>query len=757
MVRAPVRAPRGSRAVRTTDGTPWETGGKALGASCSRRTWSMRVPSLALAFLLTWLPGCTAAHAEGGPAPAYQTGGAMDAGRDRRPVYLPAVQCARTPTVVGRIDVAAFRDLTIGESGLAYVVERGAAERYRILAVDVSDAAAPRVAGASDVVDGRVSKVTAEGRRLYAVGQGRERAIAVYDLAEPTRPRHMSSFRPTGMSPASGGAFRSLVAYHGFAYWTGYYDPIEPAWDSSAPAAFVADLRDPARPAQYEGCGTGPAHDLIVHEGYLYVATVLDHTVHVLSLADPARPREVASLPALGVGGIRHDVRLAASGRTLFAVTAWTGLYEEGPTGVRVIDVAVPEHPRVVADGGPLPWARIGPVAAVEGALFAGFGLRDGVLAFDMSDPTRPALAARLALAAGAQQLAAMADGRHLLALERGVGVHTLSWSPPRLEETGVLRGFWPSTAGDVTADAAYVANGYGVSVIDVTQRSRPREVSFVDLDGEALWVRSRGDELLVAVSPYLRSSLRLHRLDVSAPASPRVVGAAGLDGVRGYPPMLDAAGNVLWAVDQDAGLTAYDLADLEAARVLGRLRLDTAEAQDGWLHGFALGDGLAFVSYGKPSWCGLLVADVSDPTAPRWIGRTPLAPCWAGHVAVGEGRVYAGAADPVVAYDVTDPASPREMARIVTGQGNIGNMVLAGHRLHVAGCAAELRIVDVADPTRPRLVGALPVDLETRVAAVDDDEHIYLAGPNDTVADPDVGLLVVDPDPWSGASALRP
>jgi hypothetical protein len=116
---------------------------------------------------------------------------------------------------------------------------------------------------------------------------------------------------------------------------------------------------------------------------------------------------------------------------------------------------------------------------------------------------------------------------------------------------------------------------------------------------------------------------------------------------------------------------------------------------------------------------------------AARWLGGLARA------VAADGDMAWLGLGAGVVGLDLSDPTAPRELGRLGPLPGVPAGLALVGTRLYVAADDAGLIIADVADPARPRVLGSVPTRDQAMAVAVD--------GTYAYVADDRQGLLVVD------------
>ncbi len=140
-------------------------------------------------------------------------------------------------------------------------------------------------------------------------------------------------------------------------------------------------------------------------------------------------------------------------------------------------------------------------------------------------------------------------------------------------------------------------------------------------------------------------------------------------------------------------------------------------------------------------------------------IGTLPrAAPALA--VAVAGHHAYVAAHNRgVYVVDIADPTAPRILATAAT-QGAAYDMAVLGDRLYVAAWAAGLEIFDVADKAQPRRLGGVATRANAHAIAADArGEFVYVGDWSGAFegGDPDYGLTVVDVrDPVSPTVAAQ-
>lgn len=250
---------------------------------------------------------------------------------------------------------------------------------------------------------------------------------------------------------------------------------------------------------------------------------------------------------------------------------------------------------------------------------------------------------------------------------------------------------------------------------------------------GDGMQVVRHGDALYVG--HFGPSGMGTAVLDVSDRARPRVV--------RQWPAppgshthKVQVADGLLLVNEEQfrggepwtGGLVVYDLADPFDPRRIGRLDLGgkgfhrIVWTGGRWAHASAIPEG-----FDDRIW---VTVDLSDPERPaeggrwRWRGDVPAGKRYAAHHALLDGDVaYLGYGDAgMVVLDVSDMTAPRRIGHLGWQPGGDTHtcLPLPGRRLVVVTdeaianrCEEEqklVRVVDVADPTAPRVVGACPV-----------------------------------------------
>jgi choice-of-anchor B domain-containing protein len=269
-----------------------------------------------------------------------------------------------------------------------------------------------------------------DGRRFALTGTSA--GLSVDDVSQPTRPRHIALIS----GPDSG--WREVKTYRDIAYVT----------TEASHGLDIVDLRAPDRPAKlgtYSDTFTS-AHTLCIDEarGILFAnGTRLngrDSGMRVLSLADPAHPREVGSFGAF----YTHDC--VVRGTTLYASAIYDGF-------LAVLDVADPANVRERTRFNTGRRFTHNSWPTVDGRfLFTTDEREDAPLeGWNITDPFRPLKVSEYLGKPGTVPHNVVVDGNRLLVAHYTDGVHLLDIADPtRPRLIGRYDTFTKEVAGDV-------------------------------------------------------------------------------------------------------------------------------------------------------------------------------------------------------------------------------------------------------------------------------------------------------------------
>jgi hypothetical protein len=317
--------------------------------------------------------------------------------------------------------------------------------------------------------------------------------------------------------------------------------------------------------------------------------------------------------------------------------------------GLTAVDVRTPGQPVAIGAANPPFYAER---AAIDGTLAAVTGNGAGLRIVDLSDPTAPRT-----LGALSGTMAGVAlDGRYafVLLVVPGNPGHTDLVSVDLRDPSA------PAIAGRVT-----LAGGLSVQLVGTL----------------AYVAAGRGGFQIV---------------DVSDPADPTIVGGVDTPGTA----YAVAVGNGWAFVADDASVIAIDVRNPAAPVVRGTLGTPATAVALAGARLYALGA------------TQLKVIDVTNPAAPALLG-TPTNAFGAQRLAVSGNTLFMASPEIDVGrglgglYVLDVAGTPRVLAN-TSGRFDDTGIAIDGTRGVVTGNGLGLKVVDVADPHAPRVVGAL-------------------------------------------------
>jgi hypothetical protein len=398
----------------------------------------------------------------------------------------------------------------------------------------------------------------------------------------------------------------------------------------------------------------------------------------VVDVSDPAHPVAAGSVDTPG----------AAFGVDVAGTIACVG---DGD--LQVIDVTEVSHPQLLATLVTAGWAQ-GVAISGTTALVADW---DALIVVDIATPTLPVVMGSVPLS-GAMDVAVDGDIAYVSAQDYGLYVVSLAdpGAPAVIAQMLTLRGPWASWPG---GDYLYVADGHaGLEIIDVADPSAPVVVGTMDTPGAAWDVAVTGDYAYVADD----DGLRVIQIDrhVSAPlvGSVETFGAAQDAALTGSYALVAES----WGFN---GFEVVDVSDPAAPVVVHRVSTEASA------YAVEIRDPFAFVG---ASDAGLLVFDISTPTAPTQIGAVNTWPEAMWLAVSGELACVASEWDSEVdIIDVGDPPHPTVTALMGLPSGVCG-MALAGTHAYFSVANDTLMVVDLANPAVPQFVARVDCDRGT-------------------------------------------
>ncbi len=273
-----------------------------------------------------------------------------------------------------------------------------------------------------------------------------------------------------------------------------------------------------------------------------------------------------------------------------------------------------------------------------------------------------------------------------------------------------------------VQGDYAYIGEGPGLRILDISDPTNPQAIGKVLLPDIVLGVYVSGNCAYVADG---LSGLRV--IDISNPASPVEVGYfLTPDFAYG----VYVSGNYAYVADGDRGLRVIDISNPASPVEVGYC--DTpGSARDVYVSG-----SYAYVAYVADWYSGLRIINISNPALPVEAGYVGT-PGEAHGVCVSGNYAYVADSGRVIrVIDISNPASPVEVGYCDTPDYAYG-VYVSGNYAYVADWRAGLRVVDISNPASTAEVGYYNTPGHAR--------GVYVSGNYACVANGSSGLGVID------------
>ena len=481
-----------------------------------------------------------------------------------------------------------------------------------------------------------------------------------------------------------GGVAFMVHAYHRETFATTHYRNSETTtatWDTTQQQLRLS--RGPHLLSTYRT--RARSQQVTVHGAYAYLANGKGG-LHILEVSDPYQPRRIGMFYPHGkaVALAKHDryVYMAASG-----------------SGITIIDVTQPQAPTLVATL-PLPGSVSDITIAVP---FAYVGTQQGTLTIvDLTTPLQPQRLSAVEIGGSIVDIAVDAGIVYLACLDQGVVM-----VDARIPQQPRILQRW-STSGAATGIAVHAQQIFvAAGALDVLDVAHP--------DAPARTYRQVQSAYGVALLP------------------PHAVVAAGIDGVQllsmdghgsliplrnaHYAARVALRGSLALIADTRGGLRIFDLAQAALPRLLAALE-DIGTIVDVVIDG-----SLAYLA-NDDQGSGLVIVDVSDPTAPRVMGQyhsesTTDVAIWKNFALLSD------AAGLLHVVDVRQPAAPQLRGSLAL-PGTAHRLVLAPPYGLVAGDAAGVHLIEMTAAGQPHLHSTLPIPGRALdIALVEDTAYI--------------------------------
>ncbi len=483
----------------------------------------------------------------------------------------------------------------------------------------------------------------------------------------------------------------------------------------------IVNITDPSSPTLVGSYGTGTAEDVAVSGNYAYVADGESGLI-IIDVNNPATSTPAGSYDTAG-----YAKGVAVSGNYAYIA--------DDDSGFVILDITNPAVPTLT---GSYDTAGNAENVAVSGNYAYVADGSSGLMIVDITNPSSPTPAGSYGINGEASDVAI--SGNYAYVTDHGYwnGLVIVDITDPSSPTLSDIYYTYSSTHGvAVSGIYAYIAyNNFegdsGLMIVDISDPSSASFAGSYDIRGEALRVAVSGNYVYVATgrSDHILVSI----LNVTYPSAPTLAGSYYLFADNGIG--ITVSGNYAYIGQGFPGLAILDISDPSAPTLVGSygeygpLNYTTFVAVSG---------SYAYVPQGS----GLSILDISDPSSPTLVGSSNIS----GHVAVSGNYAYI-ASRGLSIVDISDPSTPTlvgtfdtiDPAYIVSSwvavEGNYA-YVTNIHLTDDYDYYGHLEIIDISDPSSPRLTGTFEID--------DWVSYVAVAGNYAYLASWDNGLAIVD------------
>lgn len=244
-----------------------------------------------------------------------------------------------------------------------------------------------------------------------------------------------------------------------------------------------------------------------------------------------------------------------------------------------------------------------------------------------------------------------------------------------------------PVLAVAVQEQVAYVGHSFEFAILDLRDPSAPARIAWLPI--------SSNDITLHGKYAYVAGRDGLSIVDITNKTQPVVVGSLSTSrtilGVA-------LAGDYAYLIDGLGGFAIIDVSQPARPVRVSQQRIDQRA------EGLVVVDHLAYVA----TYTGLLVLNVVDPANPRTLGLTSQ-PGWSQSVAVQGGYAYVSTLEGVAIIKIADPAHPIQVGLLPMAEYADGVQIV-DNNLFVANATHGLRVFNLTQPARPRLISVTPL-----------------------------------------------
>lgn len=360
--------------------------------------------------------------------------------------------------------------------------------------------------------------------------------------------------------------------------------------------------------------------------------------------------------------------------------------------GLAIYDVTSPKAPTRIST---FPIARAQQdITEHNGLVYIAAG-RDGIYILDAQDPLQPTLISTIP--SDNHTLRFEPEGDLLYRTDESAGLSIFDISNPLMPQ---LLSNVPAEDAGFSGVGLEVVDGrvliadyqFGTRIIDCTDPTSPQFMGFYDT-GDDTWDVTFHDGLAYVVS----KNRGLQVLDVS---SPKLQPTIAQHKTPGWVYDVDIADDTLYVVDGNTSTRRFGtgLQILDVSNPQSPVQIGNVPGPEYPLSMLAVRfhDGLTYLCNGQS---GLSIVDVQDPATPAQLGS--ITGITATDVLLNENHAYITTPDGLEIADVSVPSQPAIIATIEL-QSPVNSIAIEGNTAYLASSGIGVLVYDISDPASP-------------------------------------------------------
>ena len=526
----------------------------------------------------------------------------------------------------------------------------------RLVAIDLSDPAAPVVLGKSEPLQNEIKHIQVVGNLAYLAN--RTNGLIIIDVSDPTQPVELNRFN-------TGGDVSDIHIANNIAYIA-----------DSSKGLMLVDITAPTSPTLL-GTLASPARDVEVINNQIYMLTENGHspTFAIVNASTPATPTIIGSVPVFGGTSITIDDNTAyVLADFVYSLTTVDITDPTSPTIQDSIPVIAPNAMQIVED-----------IAYVAG----GHPSPGNLTTFDVSDPTNLTQLDRYQIIGELHDIQIMQDVAYLANQTNGLTSLNIS-NPSSISELNTFSFFTKIDHMQIVNGIGYVlSDSYtssGLTILDMNNSLSPTRLSTIELDGNSHTFHINNN------IAYIANSTGLVMVDVSDLSAPTLLGTVSINGLIWNVQVED---NIAYIGNSNTsgGLEMVDVSNPASPIHLG------VYDELGGVQEFYVLEKTVYIAHGNVS-----IVDVTNPANPSLLGSLNTAE-QALDVKVVENTAYiADNGGGLVIVDVSNPTGPVQLSSFNTS-GAARSLRVKDNIVYITTLYSGFEIVDVSNANAPILL----------------------------------------------------